>query len=279
MIKKQLLWVGAGDLAQRCLSYLQTDAWKTTAVNRSSNTLGFDSKLVADVVQAANLNQLPPATHIVYSVTPEGRTPEHYADVYDLGLKNLLKQIDKNTLERFVFISSTAVYGADPVPQDEHSMLKPSAFNGEALVKAEQLLRSELGDKLTIVRFTGLYGPNRNMLFTRLRQGKVRIHPALDNYANRIHIEDAARVCAHILELEQPDSSYIGTDSTPIPLRHLYAHVAQLLDAPAPTFDMNLSYSSRHFSNQRLLNSGDGFRLLYPNTLQGYRSLLVDSKT
>lgn len=273
-MKQTLLWVGAGDLAQRTLNYLTPNSWQNTAINRHSNRLGFDEQIAADVTQATHLENLPQATHIVYSATPAGRTPESYAAVYDTGLKNLLNKIDKNVLERFVFISSTAVYGADPVPQDEHSLFNPTAFNGEALVKAEQFLRTELGDKLTVIRFTGLYGPDRNYLLTRLREGKVKIHPALDNYANRIHIDDAARVCAHILELAHADASYIGTDSSPMPLRHLYAHVAQLLNAPAPTFDTNLNYSSRHFSNQRLLTSGEGFQLLYPDTLKGYSALL-----
>lgn len=277
-MQKQLLWVGAGDLAQRTLNYLTADTWHTTSLSRSSDKVGFDGHVVADVTQPADLKPLPKATHVVYSVTPGGRSPEHYAAVYDIGLKNLLKQIDKNSLERFIFISSTAVYGADPVPQDEHAMFNPTAFNGEALVKAEQLLRAELGDKLTIIRFTGLYGPGRNHLFHQLRANKVSIHPALDNYANRIHIDDAARVCAHMLALDQPAASYIGTDSTPMPIRHLYAHVAQLLDAPAPNLNSNLSYSSRHFSNQRLLTSGAGFQLLYPDTLKGYSALLQEQK-
>lgn len=276
MKKQTLLWVGAGDLAQRTLNYLTTNSWQVTAINRGSERRGFDAQIAADVTQAASLKNLPQTTHLVYSATPAGRSPENYAAVYDTGLKNLLSQLDTNTLERFVFISSTAVYGADPVPQDEYSMFKPTAFNGEALVKAEQFLRTELGEKLTVIRFSGLYGPDRNYLFTRLHEGKVRIHPALDNYANRIHIDDAARVCAHILELDHADASYIGTDSSPMPLRHLYAHVAQLLNAPAPTFDTNINYSSRHFSNQRLLTSGAGFQLLYPDTLKGYSALLQD---
>lgn len=274
MKKQLLLWVGAGDLAQRTLNFLNLDTWHTTSLNRSSNQVGFDEHVSVDVTQATSLKLFSEATHIIYSAIPAGRTPADYAAIYDVGLKNILKNIDKNNLVRFVFVSSTAVYGADPVPQDEYALLNPIAFNGQALVKAEQFLRQELDDKLTVIRFTGLYGPGRDYLFNQLRAGKVKIHPALDNYANRIHIEDAARVCAHVLELVHPAASYIGTDSTPIPIRHLYTHIAHLLNAPNPAFDSSLSYSSRHFSNQRLLTSGNGFQLLYPDTIKGYSALL-----
>lgn len=267
-----LVWIGAGDLAQRTLPHLDKNSWQTTAVNRHGQATGFQQTLAADVTKTESLTTLPAATHFVYSATPGGRSPENYAAVYETGLKNLLEKIDKKILKRFVFISSTAVYGPSPEAQNELSAFNPTAFNGEALVKAEQLLRAELGDKLTVIRFTGLYGPERNYLFNRLRDGKVTVNPAADNYANRIHIEDAARACAHILQLTKPADSYLGTDSTPLAISQLYTQVAQLLKAPAPTLDHNLAYDSKHFSNQRLMTSG--FDFLYPETLQGYQALL-----
>lgn len=267
-----LVWIGAGDLAQRTLPHLRKSNWQSFAVNRSGQATNFQHSLTADVTDGSSLTALPTATHIVYSVTPGGRTPENYAAVYEMGLKNLLKQIDKSNLKRFVFISSTAVYGPNSAAQDELSSLNPPAFNGAALLKAEQFLRAELGNKLTVIRFSGLYGPGRNYLFTRLRAGKVTVNPAADNYANRIHIDDAARVCAHVLQLPKPADCYVGTDSTPLPTSQLYTHIAQLLGAPAPTLDSSLAYDSKHFSNQRLLSSG--FDFLYPETLVGYQSLI-----
>lgn len=268
-----LVWIGAGDLAQRSFPHLNKKSWQTTAVNRSGEAANAQYTLAADVTKAKSLAALPTATHIIYSATPGGRSPANYAAVYDTGLKNLLKIIDKTTLKRFLFISSTAVYGPKPEAQDELSALKPPAFNGEALVKAEQFLRAELGNKLTIIRFTGLYGPGRNYLFDRLKNGKVTVNPAADNYANRIHIEDAARVCAHVLQLKDPADCYVGTDSTPLPISQLYTQVTQHVNAPAATLDSSLAYDSKHFSNQRLIESG--FDFLYPKTLQGYKALLT----
>ncbi len=269
---KILFWVGAGDLAQRTLPYLNQKTYESIALKRHGQASGFEQTIHADITQAESLTSLPNATHLVYSVTPGGRSPENYAAVYEIGLKNLLKKINKQALERFIFISSTAVYGANNTIQDEQSSVNPSAFNGKALVKAEQLLRAELGDKLVVIRFTGLYGPGRNYLFNQLRNKQVTVNPAADNYANRIHIDDAARVCAHVLELECVADCYLGTDSTPVPVSQLYAHAANCLDVAAPTLDENITYESRHFSNQRLVRSG--FNFLYPDTLLGYKKLI-----
>src|SRR5690554_6715911 len=109
---KQLLWVGAGDLAQRCVPHLAAGQWHTTALQRQSRPSAFDRILLADVTDASSLDSLPAeTTHIVYSVTPADRSPESYAAVYETGLQNLLQKINIDHLEHFVFISSTAVYG------------------------------------------------------------------------------------------------------------------------------------------------------------------------
>lgn len=274
-MQNTLLWVGAGDLAQRCVSVLDRSVWHCTALKRHRLAdSAFDELILADVTQAQSLQNLPQASHVIYSATPDARTPEAYQAVYETGLKHLLGVLDPNTLQRFVFISSTSVYGPDHVPQDEHSMLKPTSFSGQIIQAAEAFLQKELASKLSIVRFSGLYGPGRQRIFTSLRQQSLTINPALDNYANRIHIEDAARVCAHVLQHSQPSACYVATDSTPLPLRQLYRHISQRLNVPAPRFDAQQAYESKHFSNQRLLNSG--FNFLYPNTLQGY-DLLLDS--
>lgn len=277
---RTLLWVGAGDIAQRCVTGLDRSVWQSTALKRNPLVASaFTQQLTADITQAHTLQHLPSASHIVYSPTPNSRTPEAYQALYETGLKNLMQAIDKNALQRFIFISSTSVYGADQVPQDEFSMLKPSSFSGQAIQAAEAYLQAELKEKLTIVRFSGLYGPGRHRIFDLLRQQQLRINPAMSNYANRIHVDDAARVCAHVLSLPTPAACYVATDSTPLPIRQLYAHLAKRLGVAEPLFDANLTFESKHFCNQRLLSSG--FLFLYPQTLVGYdrvlNELLTDS--
>lgn len=276
-MQNTLLWVGAGDLAQRCIPNLDASVWQRIALKRQTSPLvGFDKLLTANILQAATLQQLPAASHVVYSVTPSERTPEAYQGIYATGLKNLLHALDINALKRFIFISSTSVYGPDQVPQDEISLLKPTTFTGQTIQTAENYLAQELGEKLTIVRFSGLYGPGRHRIFDQLRAQELRLNPSMTNYANRIHSEDAARVCAHLLQIKHAARCYVATDSTPLPLRQLYQHLAQRLGVPSPQFDAQLPFESKHFSNQRLLNSG--FSFLYPHTLQGYDHLL-DSLT
>ncbi|AQS51974.1 hypothetical protein PAEH1_11245 [Paenalcaligenes hominis] len=274
-MQNTLLWVGAGDIAQRCAAYLPCDTWHRIALKRHEPAHpGFNHVFNADVTQPNQLAALPSASHVVYSVTPNGRTAEAYQAVYEQGLKNLINAIDQTALQRFIFISSTSVYGPDPVPQNEFSLLKPTTFSGQAIQAAERYLTEQLGDKLVILRFSGLYGPGRTMVFERLTNQTMRINPAMDNYANRIHVDDAARACAHLLQHPNPELCYVATDSTPLPLRQLYLHSSARLGVPAPVLDAQIPYESKHFCNQRLLLSG--FTFTYPQTLAGYDAVIDD---
>lgn len=266
-----VLFAGAGDIAKRTAALLPT--WYSIALSRSLKTgfQVFHQHVQTDLTQPFSLKSSHPDC-VVYTATPEKRDAKSYTAIYETGLLHLLQSLDLNKIKRFIFISSTAVYGADPNPQNELSERRPSTFNGQAIFQAEQWLQHILGNKLCILRFSGLYGPERTYLQRALLAERTRINPASDNFANRIHIDDAARSCAHVLSLADTASDYIATDNTPLSHNELYHFVADKIHAAPPTLNTTISYQSKHFSNQRLLDSG--FQFLYPSTKDGYAHFL-----
>src|SRR5690606_14986908 len=98
---------------------------------------------------------------------------------------NLLAQLDGAVLQRFVFVSSSAVYGHHGdawVTEETHE--NPVAFNGEILLRAEQGLRQELPHAV-VFRLAGLYGPGRTQLLQRLRSGRASVPASPAPWANR----------------------------------------------------------------------------------------------
>lgn len=266
-----VLFAGAGDIAKRTAGLLPT--WHSIALSRSLKTgfHVFNDHLKIDLTEPFYLEGFHPE-FVVYTATPAKRDAESYSVVYQTGLLHLLQSLDLNKIKRFVFISSTAVYGSAPYIQNELSEPCPPNFNGQAILRAEKWLQKMLGSKLCILRFSGLYGPDKTYLQRALLAKRVRINPAADNFANRLHIDDAARSCAHVLCLPDAASDYIATDSTPLSQSELYHFVAKKIHAAPPMLDTSISYQSKHFSNQRLLDSG--FQLLYPSTKDGYAHFL-----
>src|SRR3546814_3336601 len=109
-----------------------------------------------------------------------------------------------------------------------------SDLNGEILLEAENRLRQSLGHKAVALRLSGLYGPGRTQLLNRLRQAQAPVIQEPPQWTNRMHIEDAARACAHLLMLDEAQPCYMGSDDRPMPMAQLYDALADMLGAPQP---------------------------------------------
>lgn len=232
--------------------------------------------IAADLTDASTLREIPRGvTHALYAPAPQERNPQAYRRIFVDGLSNLLSTLDEQKLEHFVFISSSAVYGADESWVDETTPPRPDGYRGETLLEAERFLAQRLGEKAVVFRLAGLYGPGRTLLLDRLRQGRATVPEATPQWSNRFHIEDAARGCAHLLGLSAPLSCYLGVDDRPMPIAELYDALAAMLGVPAPArisvgqFDV----ASKRLSNARLKASG--FSLQWPDALEGYRALIA----
>ncbi len=222
--------------------------------------------IAADLTDPASMIAVPQGiTQIIFAAAPNERTEQAYRATYIQGLQNVIKAAQSPALERIVFISSTAVYGDHGQEWvDENTPTNPSAFNGRILCEAENWLTTfgHQNQLSTIsLRLSGIYGPNRNYLLERIRQGLAVAPKSNEHWVNRIHIEDAAAAVVHILELPSPRSLYLVTDSTPLPMRTLYEHLARLVGGPVPPEGSSpRGVGSKRLSNARLIESGFNFK-------------------
>lgn len=283
MHDKTLLLAGAGDLAQRTATIMQALGFRVWGLRRNPpSDSGAIQWLSADLSQPNSMAALPKRfSHVLFAAAPDGRSPQQYQTLFGDGLSALLNHLDLSALQRWVFVSSTAVYGPSDNWVDENTPALPQGFNGQILLTAEQTLHARLPGKAVVLQPSGLYGPDRVQLLERLRQGKATIpQPATPHngttpiaWANRFHITDAARACAHLLTLDNPQPCYIGTDDHPYPIDQLYNQLASMLSAPTPEVSSTPGASpGKRLSNARLRASG--FELQWPNAIEGYRALI-----
>ena len=268
-----ILYAGAGDIAKRCYQQLQTHIIPQWALSRNP-TLAENNipTIQADLTQASSLCNLPTVSHVLYTATPSERSAAGYAAIYDVGLNNLLNALNLDALQRFVFVSSTAVYGASEEWLDENSPTHPAQFNGQALLDAETCLRERLGDKLVVIRFSGIYGPERLQWLKRLRKPGWVVPASNGNWANRIHIDDVVQACCVLLQHPAPEAVYVGTDDTPLEQITLYTQLTDFLGIAPPLRDDNALAQGKRLHNQRLKKLG--WKPKWPNTLEGYQAIL-----
>lgn len=238
--------------------------------------------LVADVTEPRSLAGLPEAKTVLFAVGMDRSSSKTIDDVYVQGLAGALAALP-TSVERFIYVSSTGVYGpraGDWV--DEATPCEPAREGGRASLAAEARLRADrLGERAIVLRMAGLYGPGRVPLAEKLRAGEPIPAPA-EGHLNLIHVEDAAEVVLAAERRARPPRVYCVSDGHPTARREYYAELARLLSAPPPRFvapdadspAARRAAADKRVSNRRMLDELKP-RLLYPTFREGLAAIVA----
>ena len=279
----RILIAGCGDIGSRLGVRLSGDGHEVWGLRRGAGGLPAEIHPVqADLTVPGELARLPRSLDsVIYTATADVHEDRAYASAYVHGVQNLLEALTAagQTVRRFVFVSSTGVYGQDHGEWvDEDSPTQPERFSGRRVLEGERLVL-EHAIPAVVVRFGGIYGPGRNRLLQRVRDGKpCRANPPV--FTNRIHRDDCVAVLRHLLMLDRPEQVYLGVDSEPATQCEVMDWLASRIGVPAPPrMDAEPGTSSRG-SNKRCRNNrlvSTGYRFVYPSFREGYEAVLAES--
>ncbi len=131
-----------------------------------------------------------------------------------------------------------------------------------------------------ILRFSGLYGPDRVIRRNLLERGEaIPGDPA--RYLNLVHVDDAAQAAVAALDAARPDQLYLVSDGRPVQ-RHEYCTLAaSLLGAPPPRYEPDaggwggagLEAANRRIASGRI-RAKLGVKLFYPDIWSGLPAAL-----
>lgn len=277
----RILVVGVGDIGGHLAMDLAKAGHEVWGIRRSNKPVGAGVLLIqADVADLETLQDLPKNIDImVYCVAAPVFTQEGYHSYYYRGLRHILKVLDKKTLQHAFFVSSSSVYhqmAGEWV--DETSETQPTSFAGKEMLQAEQALLTS-GLSATVVRFTGIYGPDRTRMIEQARQGGY-CDPEPPVWTNRIHRDDCVGVLSFLvnraLKQESLDQLYLATDNEPATLFEVLEWMKDRIGDVEPDYDLPEATrrANRRCSNQRLRSLGYEFK--YPNYQVGYDKLLTE---
>src|SRR6266496_2051742 len=119
---------------------------------------------------AEELAKLPaPFDWVINTVSSTKGGVEEYRQVYLNGTRHLIERLAPTPLKKFVYTSSTSVYGqTDGSSVKESSPAEPQSPTSRLLVATEKLLLEAAREKkfpALILRVAGIYGPGRGHLF------------------------------------------------------------------------------------------------------------------
>ena len=281
MDNRPILIVGCGDVGTGAAKLLTQSGHKVFGLRRNVNQLpDFIEPIAADITDAASLACLQELefSQVLVATAAGEFSEQRYRSIYVDGLANVLERLQAQPPQRLILASSTSVYHQnDGSWVNEESDTLPTGFSGRLLLEAEQLLLSS-DIPGTVVRFGGIYGPGRERLINRLRQGYI-VAAAATQYSNRIHSADCAGVLAYLVAQQLSGAPlsdcYLAVDSAPTPLRLVCEWLAQAmeLDISAMSEDASpMRGGNKRCSNQRLLDSG--YQFIYPDYKAGFDAML-----
>lgn len=112
-------------------------------------------------------------------------------------MATLLAEIEKNEVEKVILVSSTSVYGDLQGKVTEKDAPVPSTLVGKQLLRVEELYGNSKKIKLSIVRFGGLFGDNREPV--RYLAGRSDLNDG-NAPVNLIHREDCIEILIEIVK-------------------------------------------------------------------------------
>lgn len=234
------LIVGSGYLGLRVAAAWRNAGEEVVLLTRSAErarefTAAGYRGLVADVTDRASLASLPRVESMLYAVGFDRTAGKPMREVYVAGLRNMLDALPATgTLQRWIYISTTGVYGSADGLVTEASECHPTREGGQVCLDAEQQLREHpLGGKCVILRLAGIYGPGRVPNRQALLEGKP-IVAAPESRLNLIHVDDAVRAVLAAENCCQPPELYLVSDGNPPLRREYYAEVAHQLGVEPP---------------------------------------------
>lgn len=107
----------------------------------------------------------------------------------------LIPFIEKSTIKKVLFVSSTSVFADHQGLVDENSLPEPDSESGRQLLESEKLLQQSSRFKTTVLRFGGLIGADRHPAY--FLSGRQVAFPNAP--INLIHLEDCIGIVKHIL--------------------------------------------------------------------------------
>ena len=242
--------------------------------------------LVGDITKAEQLAKLPASYDwVVNCVAASGGGVEEYRGVYLQGMRHLVAWLAGTPLKKFVYTSSTSVYGQnDGSLVEETSPTKPAAETARILVEAEKVLLEAAREQCfpaVILRLAGIYGPGRGYWFRQYLKNEARIEGTGERILNMIHRDDVVGAIIAALKSGRPGEVYNVVDDEPVSqlgfFQWLSGRLGKELPPTAPE-DLGAvrkrGVTNKRVSNRRL-KMELGYQFKYPTFRQGYSAEIL----
>ena len=277
----KVLVLGGGYCGGHVTRLLRALGTTVRCSRRSLSSPGADLIFDSTAGLIPTSSDLDGITHVLSTIPPT-------AEGHDPVLTQLGSQLQERSLTWVGYLSTTGVYGDQQgrwVSEDDPA--NPGQPRSQRRYACEQAWLDS-GLPVQILRLPGIYGPGRSVLDS-LRAGKARRILKADQVFCRIHVDDIAGACLHLMHQAtagQWPAIVNVSDDCPTAPQDLLQYGAALLNYKLPKeepFELasrSMSAMARSFwsENRRVRNSllcqQLGYALLHPDFKAGLQDCL-----
>jgi len=258
---------------------------RSAGADANLKTAGI-TPLHADITQPETLATLPTGFGwVVNCAASAGGDVDAYRRLYLQGTRNLIEWLAASPPAKFVYTSSTGVYGQnDGSVVKETSPTEPAVETAKVLVETEKVLHAAAREKnfpAVVLRVAGIYGPDRGYLLKQYLKNEARIEGNGGRILNMIHRDDLIGVIIAALKSGRPGEIYNAVDDEPVTQKTFFEWLAGTLGKELPPSapedaDANRKrgVTNKRVSNRRL-KMELGYQFKYPNFRKGYTAELL----
>lgn len=228
-------------------------------------------------------------TKIINCVSSAGNGLSGYESSYHEGQASIIQWAKSQSIERFVYTSSTSVYPENSgglVSEDSIKDESVHSDTAEVLRRSENLIESSQShfDNYFILRLSGIYGPKRHYLLNQIQSCSV-IAGSGDYFMNMIHVDDIVSAIIGLIDVKAdiPSGIYNLSDDMPTQKKVVVEWLANELGIVVPSFDKDLvtqrnALRKTRTNNRRIANTkikeAMGLVLKYPSYKEGYTQII-----
>lgn len=184
---------------------------------------------------------------LIIDIPPKATTSD-----FTKKIELLLPHLEKSTVEKVVFISSTSVYDDHSIIVDETTPTHPLTESGKQLVKSEALLQGNPNFKTTVVRFGGLIGEDRHPV--RSLSGRKNVEQP-DSPVNLIHQKDCIGLLLNLIEKEIYGEVFNAVAPSHPTRKAYYTQKALSLGLPLPEFAKQQGAIGKTISSDKIIKT------------------------
>jgi nucleoside-diphosphate-sugar epimerase len=241
--QETVLIIGCGYRGKKLAGRLIEKGFAVRALTRSAanaetlKTLGIDAR-VGDITNAATLNGIGSGVQYVFHLMGSMQGGEELLQKLHVdGTRNVLDALQACDLKRFVYESSTAVYGQmDGEWLNEDAPRNPTSTMGKLRVQAEDLVMNAVNQYLfpaIILRPSSIYRPE-GVINKKIKDGTYVLASDPDKLMNHIYVDDFIDILIAAMTKGLVGHAYNVSDDGPKRFQDYVNTIATLMSAPAP---------------------------------------------